>query len=150
MPDSRESQKPLEILLVEDAPGDVRLASEALKQFPVENHVHVAKDGEEALGFLRRKPGFENAPKPDLVLLDLNLPRVNGHEVLQEVKKDSHLRHIPVVVLTGSRNEEDIFKAYDAHANCYVTKPPDLQEYFSVMESIGEFWFNFAQLPSFS
>jgi|SRR5579859_4722910 len=145
-----EDTRTLEILLVEDAPGDVRLASEALKLLPIENRIHVAADGQEALNYLRQRESYAGESLPDLVLLDLNLPRVNGHEVLQKMKNDPRLKHIPVVVLTSSKNEEDVLKAYDAYANCYVTKPTDWSEYSSAIQSIGDFWFNFVKLPSTS
>ena len=130
MADPKEPLKPLNILLVEDAPGDVRLVSEALKQLPMSHVLTVAKDGEEALEILRKGKEGGSASLPDLVFLDLNLPKVNGYEVLKEIKNSSQLKRIPVVILTGSKSQEDVLKAYDAHANCYITKPSELSEYF--------------------
>jgi len=150
MDDKSEGQKPLNILLVEDAPGDVRLVSEALKQLPISHVLTVAKDGEEALAQLRKGQEGGDASLPDLVLLDLNLPKINGHEVLKEIKNTSRLKRIPVVILTGSKSQEDILKAYDAHANCYITKPSELSEYFEAIQSLGDFWFDFVRLPSLS
>ncbi len=118
--------KPIEILLVEDNPGDVRLTQEALTDGKVRNNMQVVEDGVEAVAFLRREGKYANASRPDLILLDLNLPKKDGREVLAEIKADEDLRRIPVVVLTTSKAEEDIFKAYDQHANCYITKPVDL------------------------
>src|SRR4051812_24241643 len=121
-----QSGTPVEILLVEDNPGDVRLTIEALKEGKVRNRLNVAKDGVEALDFLYRRGAFANAPRPDIILLDLNLPRKDGREVLQEIKKDPKLRRIPVVVLTTSSAEEDVVRSYDLHVNCYITKPVDM------------------------
>ncbi len=140
--------KPIEILLVEDNPGDVRIAIEALKDCRVNNNLSVVEDGVEALSFLRREDGYEGSPRPDLILLDLNLPRKDGHEVLAEIKADTQLRQIPVVVLTTSENERDVLKAYDLNANCYITKPGGLEQFVSVMKSIQYFWSMVVQLPS--
>jgi len=131
---------PIEILLVEDSDGDVRLTREALKEGRVANHVSVARDGVEALAFLRREPGYEDASRPDLILLDLNLPRKDGREVLAEIKTDPELRRIPVVILTTSKAEQDVFRAYDAHANCFINKPVDLDQFLNVIRSIEDFW----------
>ena len=139
--------KPIEILLVEDNPGDVRLTEEALKDCKVRNIIHVAKDGEEAVAFLHRQAPHADAPRPDLILLDLNLPRKDGREVLKEIKGDADLRRIPVVVITSSKAEEDILKAYDLNANCYITKPVDLDQFVSVVRSIENFWFTIVKLP---
>jgi len=139
--------RPIEILLVEDNPGDVRLAKEALEDSPVRNHVSVAADGEVALRFLRREKEFANAPRPDLILLDLKLPKKDGFEVLAEIKADRKLRAIPVVVLTTSDAPEDVHKAYDLQANAYVTKPHDLDEFFNVVTCIQDFCVNVAKLP---
>jgi len=138
---------PIEILLVEDNPGDVRLTVEALKQAHVFNRLHVAKDGVEAMQFLRKEAPFEDAPRPGLVLLDLNLPRKDGREVLAEVKSDPSLRRIPVVVLTTSTAEQDILRTYDLHANCYVTKPVDFSQLLSVLKSVHHFWLAVVSLP---
>lgn len=140
--------RPVEILLVEDNPGDVRLTREALKEGKVRNNLYNAPDGVEALRFLRREGEHAGAVCPDLILLDLNLPRKDGREVLEEIKADPDLRHIPVVVLTSSEAEQDIVRAYDLHANCYVTKPVDLDQFIHVVRSIEDFWFTIVKLPS--
>jgi CheY-like chemotaxis protein len=146
---SHTSGKPIEILLVEDNPGDVRLTVEALKDGKVLNHLSVAMDGVEALAFLRRAPAgqYADAPRPDLVLLDLNLPKKDGREVLAEIKADPDLRLIPVVILTSSKAEEDIAKSYSLYANCYVTKPVDLEQFVKVVKSIEDFWLTIVKLP---
>ena len=136
------------ILLVEDNPGDVRLTREALKEGKIHNNMSVVGDGEEALAFLRREATHEAAPRPDLVLLDLNLPRKDGREVLAEIKEDDDLKRIPVVVLTTSKAEEDILRTYNLHANCYITKPVDLDQFIGVVRSIEAFWFSVVSLPS--
>jgi CheY-like chemotaxis protein len=138
----------IEILLVEDSPGDVQLTIEALRDARVNTNLHVAQDGEEALAFLRREGAFADAPRPDLVLLDLNLPRKSGHEVLDEIKTDPELRRIPVVILSTSDAEGDVLAAYDRSANCYVTKPVDIDRFWEVVRSIDEFWLRLAKLPS--
>jgi CheY-like chemotaxis protein len=142
-----EQGRPIEILLVEDNPGDVRLTIEALKEGKVRNNLAVAKDGVEALAFLRRQGSYTDANRPDLILLDLNLPRKDGREVLAEIKEDPALRRIPVVVLTTSKAEEDIVRTYDLHANCYITKPVDLEQFISVVRSIDDFWLSVVRLP---
>jgi chemotaxis family two-component system response regulator Rcp1 len=133
--------------LVEDNPGDVRLTIEALKEDKVLNHLSVAIDGVEALAFLRQEGRYADAPRPDLVLLDLNLPKKNGREVLEEIKQDPDLKRIPVVILTTSQAEQDIVKSYELHANCYVTKPVDLHQFMSAVKSIQDFWFTVVKLP---
>ena len=138
---------PVEILLVEDNPGDMRLTKEALKEGKVYNSLHWARDGVEALEFLRREGRFAGVPRPDIILLDLNLPKKDGREVLQEIKNDEHLRRIPVVVLTTSKAEEDVIRTYNLHANCYVTKPVDLEKFIVVVKSIDMFWLTVATLP---
>ncbi len=138
---------PVEILLVEDNPGDARLAIEVLREAKVRNALHWVKDGVEALEFLRREKGYAKAPRPDVILLDLNLPRKDGREVLAEIKKDEALMRIPVVVLTISKDEADIFKTYNLHANCYVTKPLDLDQFVKVVKSIEDFWLTIVKLP---
>ena len=138
---------PIEILLVEDNPGDVRLTREALKESKVINNLHVARDGIEALAFLRRQGEHAGAVKPDLILLDLNLPRKSGLEVLEEIKVDPKLRRIPVVVLTTSSAERDIVASYDLHANCFVTKPVDMDQFVEVVNSVEDFWFSIVRLP---
>lgn len=142
-----ELVKPVEILLVEDNPGDVRLTKEALKEAKVINNLTVLKDGVEALTFLRREGRYANAPRPHLILLDLNLPRKDGREVLAEIKDDERLKRIPVVVLTTSQNEQDVLKTYSLHANCYVTKPVDLEQFITVVKSIEDFWLGIVVLP---
>jgi two-component system, chemotaxis family, response regulator Rcp1 len=145
---STNPSRPIEVLLVEDNPGDVRLTREALREGKVRNNLHVVRDGLEALAFLRRADSFEDAVRPDLILLDLNLPRMDGREVLQEIKQDPALRNIPVVVLTTSEAEQDIVRAYDLHANCYITKPVGLEQFITVVQSIESFWFSIVKLPS--
>jgi two-component system, chemotaxis family, response regulator Rcp1 len=139
---------PIEILLVEDNPADVRLTIEALKEEKICNKLNVAKDGEEALAFLHKEGKYAQAPRPDLILLDLNLPKVDGREVLKIIKNDDALKSIPVVVLTVSQAEEDILKSYNLHANCYITKPVDLAQFSRVTKSIQDFWLTIVKLPS--
>ncbi|WP_151635875.1 response regulator [Noviherbaspirillum aerium] len=138
---------PIEILLVEDSPGDVRLTREALKDAKITNTLHVIEDGVLALDFLYKRPPFENAPRPDLILLDLNLPRKNGREVLAEIKSNDSLKSVPVVVLTTSSAEEDVLRAYNLHANCYITKPVDFNQFTTVVRTIKEFWLTVVTLP---
>ena len=133
--------------MVEDNPGDVRLTKEALKDAKVLNEIYVARDGVEAMQFVHREGSFANAPIPDLILLDLNLPRKDGREVLAEIKKDPKLRHIPVVVLTTSKADEDIIKTYNLHANAYITKPVDLNRFVEIMHALEQFWFTIVKLP---
>ncbi|WP_130471298.1 response regulator [Candidatus Magnetaquicoccus inordinatus] len=142
-----DSVQPIEILLIEDNPGDIALTKEALLESKINNRLHAVYDGEQALAFVRRQDPYQNAPRPDLILLDLNLPRRNGREVLQEIKQDPTLRAIPVVILTTSRDEEDILRSYALHANCYVSKPVDLEKFFQVIRSIEQFWFTVVKLP---
>jgi CheY-like chemotaxis protein len=143
-----ELVRPVEILLVEDNPGDVRLTKEALKEAKVLNRLTVVQDGIEALALLRRQGQYANAPRPHLILLDLNLPKKDGREVLAEIKADDNLRRIPVVILTTSQAEQDVFKSYHLHANCYITKPVDLQQFITVVKSIEEFWLGIVVLPA--
>ena len=138
----------IEILLVEDNPGDVRLTIEALKEGKVRNNLHVACDGVEALEFLRRQGRFARAVRPDLILLDLNLPRMDGREVLAVAKSDPHLKTIPIVVLTTSHAEQDVLNSYELQANCYITKPVDLEQFIAVIRSIENFWLTIVTLPS--
>ncbi len=140
--------RPLDILLIEDNPADVRLTQEAFRDAKVQNRIHVVGDGVEAMAFLRRQGSFGSIPSPDLIILDLNLPRKDGREVLAEIKCDRTLKHIPVIALTTSQAEEDITKAYDLHANCYITKPPDLDQFFAVIRSIEDFWLKVVRYPS--
>jgi chemotaxis family two-component system response regulator Rcp1 len=140
--------RPIEILLVEDSPGDVRLTREALRDAKVSNNLYVARDGVEAMAFLRRETAeFAGCPRPDLILLDLNLPRKTGHEVLEEIKADQALRRIPVVILTTSQAEQDVLRTYDLHANCYISKPVDLDQFITVVQSIEDFWLTIVRLP---
>ena len=139
---------PIEILLVEDNPGDARLAIEALREAKVGNRLNVVQDGVEAVAFLRREGRHAGAPRPDLVLLDLNLPKKDGREVLAEIKADADLKRIPVVVLTTSKAEQDILRMYELHANCYITKPVDLDQFMHVVRSIEEFWLTVVKLPN--
>jgi CheY-like chemotaxis protein len=138
---------PVEILLVEDNAGDVRLTKEALKEGKVYNNLHWAKDGVDALEFLRREGKHAKAPRPDIILLDLNLPKKDGREVLSEIKSDDQLKHIPVVILTTSKAEEDVLRSYELHANCYITKPVDLGKFIIVVQSIDRFWLTVVTLP---
>ena len=137
----------IDILLVEDSPTDVLIAREALTEARLLNTIHVVEDGVDALAFLRRQGRFADAPRPDLILLDLNLPRKNGREVLAEIKNDPALKSIPVVVLTTSSAEEDILKSYNLHANCYVVKPVEFDSFVKAVQSIQHFWFSIVMLP---
>jgi CheY-like chemotaxis protein len=139
--------RPIEILLVEDNPGDVRLTREALRDAKVNNNMTVAVDGVEAVAILRRKREYAQAARPDLILLDLNLPRMNGFEVLDVIKEDTDLKRIPVVILTTSQAEQDIIRSYDLHANAYVTKPVDLEQFIKVIKAIEGFWLEIVKLP---
>ena len=146
--DSNETQRPtIEVLLVEDSPGDVRLTQEALKDAKVQINLHVARDGIEAMAFLKREGENANAPRPDLILLDLNLPKKDGREVLQEIKENPAFKSIPVVILTTSAAEADILRSYMLHANCYITKPVDLEGFLTVVKAIDSFWFSVVKLP---
>ena len=138
---------PVEILMVEDNPGDVRLTREALKEARIRNRLHAVSDGVEALAFLRRQGKYADAPRPRLVLLDLNLPRKSGRETLAEMKADPGLRRIPVVILTTSTDEQDILQSYDLHANCFITKPVDFDQFVKVVHSIEHFWLSIVTLP---
>jgi CheY-like chemotaxis protein len=144
----RMQGRPVEILLVEDSPGDVQLTIEALRDAKVSNNLHVATDGVEALAFLRRQGAFAGVPQPDLILLDLNLPKKSGHEVLEEIKNDADLRRIPVVILSTSNHADDVLAAYDNAANCYITKPVDLDQFLQVIRAIDDFWLTFVKLPA--
>jgi len=137
----------IEILLVEDNPGDVRLTQEVLRDGKVQNNMSVVMDGVDAISFLRQTGEYAGAPRPDIILLDLNLPKKDGREVLADIKADPDLKHIPVVVLTTSSAEQDIFRSYDLHANCYITKPVDLDQFIKVMRSIEDFWLTIVKLP---
>jgi len=144
---SVKSGRPVEILLVEDNPADIRLTQEAIKEVKILNNLHVITNGVEALAFLRREGRYADAARPDLVLLDLNIPKKNGFDVLKEIKTDEALQHIPVVILTASKADEDISDAYYLHANCYITKPVDLAQFEKIVRSIEEFWFTIVALP---
>ena len=139
--------KSIEILLVEDNPGDVRLTQEAFREAKVRNKLHVVGDGVEAMAFLRREGKYADSPRPDLILLDLNMPKKDGREVLAEIKTEKDLRRIPVVILTISKAEEDIIKSYDLHANCYITKPVDLEQFIKVVKAVEDFWLTIVKLP---
>ncbi|WP_433083835.1 response regulator [Dactylosporangium sp. CA-052675] len=142
-----EASLPIEVLLVEDDPGDVLMTQEAFEEHKVRNKLNVVQDGEEALAYLRREGKFADATRPDLILLDLNLPRVDGREVLQVIKEDQDLRRIPVVVLTTSQADEDILRSYSLHANAYVTKPVDFDSFIAVVRQIDEFFVSVVKLP---
>jgi CheY-like chemotaxis protein len=144
---SQDALRAIEILMVEDNPGDVRLTREALKGGKVLNQLHVVEDGVAALDFLYRRPPHQNAPRPDLILLDLNLPKMDGREVLARIKSDDALKVIPVVVLTTSQAEEDVLRAYRLSANCYVTKPVDLHQFNRIVQAVEEFWLSVVRLP---
>ena len=144
----RKTGCPIEILMIEDNPGDVRLTQEALKENKMYNCLHAVGDGVEAMAFLRREGKYADAPRPDLILLDLNLPKKDGREVLAEIKADENLKRIPVVILTSSQAEEDVLRTYNLHANCYVTKPVDLDQFIRVVKSIEEFWLTIVKLPT--
>lgn len=146
--DNGSLMNPIEVLLVEDSPADVRLTQEALKEEKLHVNLSVAADGVEAMAFLRREGEYARAPRPDLILLDLNLPKKDGREVLREIKSDEGLKNIPVVILTVSEAEEDVIKTYNLHANCYITKPLDLNQFSKVVKSIKDFWLTIVKLPS--
>ncbi len=139
--------KPIEILLAEDNPGDVRLTLEAFKEGKVRNSLHIAEDGVEAMAFLHREGKYAKVPRPDRILLDLNMPKKDGRQVLKEIKEDPNLKCIPVVILTTSKSEEDIIKTYNHHANCYITKPVDLEQFIRIVKSIEDFWLTVVKLP---
>jgi two-component system response regulator len=139
--------KPIEILVVEDSPSDALITREALEYAKLLHHLHVVEDGVRALAFLRREGLYARVPRPDLILLDLNLPKKDGREVLVEIKADDHLKTIPVVILTTSRAEEDILRAYGLHANCYIAKPVDFMRFAEVVRAIEHFWFTIVTLP---
>jgi two-component system, chemotaxis family, response regulator Rcp1 len=143
----RQLVRPVEILLAEDNPADVRLTIEALRDAKVRNNLHVVENGIEALAFLRREGKYAGSPHPDLILLDLNMPRMDGREFLALIKSDPELKRIPVVVLTTSGAEEDIVKSYNLHANCYISKPVDLDQFITVVRSIEDFWLTIVRLP---
>ena len=147
MSTSDEKSRQIEILLVEDNPGDARLTQEAMREAKMTNILHVVEDGEQAMDFLQRRGRFKDAPRPDLILLDLNLPKKDGRAVLAEVKADPDLKRIPVVILTTSRSDEDVLHAYDMHANAYVTKPVDLEQFMRIVALIDEFWLQVVTLP---
>jgi chemotaxis family two-component system response regulator Rcp1 len=139
--------QPVDVLLVEDSPGDVRLTQEAMKESKLEIKLNVVMDGVEAMAYLRREGKYHQKPRPDLIILDLNLPKKDGREVLAEIKRDENLKVIPVVILTTSRSEEDILKTYSLHANCYVTKPLDFEKFLTIVNKIEEFWLTIVKLP---
>jgi two-component system, chemotaxis family, response regulator Rcp1 len=139
---------PIEILLIEDNPGDARLTLEALKEGKVKNNLHIVYDGVEATDFLFKRNEYVNSPRPDLIILDLNLPKKNGREVLAEIKVDENLKRIPVAIFTTSKSEEDVLLTYNLHANCFITKPIDLDKFFEVVKSIENFWLTIVKLPN--
>ncbi|KPL68294.1 hypothetical protein SZ64_09265 [Erythrobacter sp. SG61-1L] len=142
-----QAQSPIEILLVEDNPADIRLTQEGLKEAKVANILHAVTNGKDALDFLYRRGDYGNSPRPDLVLLDLNLPGISGHSVLAEIKGDPTLLTIPVVVLTSSESEADIVKSYEEHANCFISKPVDFSSFLDIVSRIENFWFSIVRLP---
>ena len=144
---SSRGGRPIQILMVEDNPDDIELTVEALKDARVANHLTVVQDGEEALSYLRCRGKYAQAIRPDLILLDLNMPRKNGRDVLRDIKNDPKLKRIPVVILTTSQAEEDILHTYDLHANCYITKPVDFNQFLKVVRSIEDFWLTVVKLP---
>ncbi len=139
---------PIDILVVEDNPGDARLIKEVLNEQKIYNSLFIVSDGVEAMNFLRNKGKYKDSPKPDLIILDLNLPKKDGREVLADIKADDDLKRIPVVIMTISQAEADILKSYNLHANCYITKPIDLNQFIKVIKTIEEFWFSIVKLPS--
>ena len=141
------SASPIDVLLVEDNPGDVRLLIETFREAKIHNRISVVEDGVEALAFLRREGKHGSAPRPDLILLDLKLPRKGGQEVLKEIKQDPDLKRIPVVVITSSEAEKDVLEAYNNYVNCYLTKPVDLEQFMGVVRSVEEFWLSVVKLP---
>lgn len=142
-----ETERAVEILLIEDSTADALLMQEAIKEGTIENRLSVVTNGDDALNFLHRRGGYKNAPRPDLIMLDLNLPKKDGREVLAEIKEDPGLKIIPVVVITTSKSEDDVFRSYNLHANCYVTKPVRLDRFFDVIKDIENFWFSIVKLP---
>ena len=144
---TRSILKPIDILLVEDNPGDVRLTIEGLKEGKILNNLSVVSNGVEAMAFLRKEGQYSDVPRPELILLDLNLPRKDGREVLAEIKNDANLKRIPVVILTSSQAEQDIVKSYNLHANCFITKPVELDQFIGVIKSIEQFWLTVVKLP---
>jgi CheY-like chemotaxis protein len=144
---NKSEGRPIEILLVEDSPSDTELTVEALKDFKVRNHVSIVEDGVQAMQFLRRQDPYAGVPRPDLIMLDLNLPRKDGREVLADIKGDDHLKTIPIVVLTTSRAEQDILRAYQLNANCYINKPVDFNQFLEVVRCIESFWLYAVTLP---
>jgi CheY-like chemotaxis protein len=147
MSSNKDNVQSVDILLVEDNPGDARLVQEAMRRAKIINMVHVVEDGVDAMDFLRRQGRFAEVPRPDLVLLDLNLPKKDGREVLAEIKADPDLKRIPVVVLTTSDDEEDVLRAYNLHANCYITKPVNFEKFMQVVKQLDEFWVKLVKLP---
>ncbi len=144
---TQEPGRPVEILLVEDSPGDVRLTQENFRDSKIRNNLWVVNDGEEAMDFLRRQGKYVSAVRPNLIVLDLNLPKIDGHEVLAQIKADEELKRIPVVILTNSKAEEDVLRTYNLHANCYITKPLGLEQFTKVVQSIEDFWLTMVRLP---
>lgn len=142
-----KNARPVDILMVEDNPGDVELSLDALKEGKLLNEVHIARDGEQALDFLYKRGAFTHAPTPDIILLDLNMPRLSGIEVLRVIKEDAGLKHIPVVVLTSSEADRDILQSYRLHANCYLVKPVDVEKFLTIIQTFEHFWLHVVSLP---
>ncbi|WNM62670.1 response regulator [Candidatus Nitrospira neomarina] len=140
-------QNPIEILLIEDNPADIRLTQEAFREARLRNTLHVVQDGVSAMAFIRQAAPFQQAPRPDLILLDLNLPKKDGRDVLKEIKSDPHIRTIPVVVLTTSDDEADVLRSYDLHANAYLVKPIDILQFIKMIQSLEDFWLSVVKLP---
>ncbi len=140
-------QNPIEILLIEDNPADIRLTQEAFREARLQNTLHVVQDGVSAMAFIRQTAPFQQAPRPDLILLDLNLPKKDGREVLKEIKSDPHIRTIPVVVLTTSDDETDVLRSYDLHANAYLVKPIDILQFIKMIQTLEDFWLSVVKLP---
>lgn len=144
------NKKPIKILLIEDNPGDIRLTIEAFKDSKFDNILEVAEDGIEAINFLRKKGKYKDKSLPDIIILDLNLPKKDGREVLAEIKEDKHLKHIPVIIFTSSRAEIDLIRTYELHANCYISKPLNMTQFTKIIKSIETFWFSIVSLPVYA
>lgn len=141
------NHKPIEILLIEDNPADIRLTKEAFREARIQNNIHVVQDGDGAIAFVHRDEPYQDAPRPDLILLDLNLPKKDGREVLEEIKADPQIHQIPVVILTTSNDEEDVLRSYNLHANAYLVKPIDVMRFIKMIQSLESFWLSFVRLP---
>jgi len=146
----KQKIRPIEILLIEDNPGDIRLTIEAFKESKIANILNIVEDGIEAINYLENQRKFKDKPLPDIIILDLNLPKKDGREVLAEIKEDKLLKHIPVVIFTTSQSETDIFKCYDLHANCYISKPLNMNQFIKIVKSVENFWFTVVKLPVYA